>query len=154
DRTAIFHGDINAFDLRFFYVIGLSIAPVPAGDAFHCERCDHVLLRGNELNGGGRNAHARGPDAGAHETMKANQSQDLYVEGNDIHGADDNAIDLVAVQYGHVVRNRVHDSVDWCMYAKGGSAYLRIEGNRFYDCGTGGITAGQGTGFEFMSAPW
>jgi hypothetical protein len=40
------------------------------------------------------------------------------------------------------------------MYAKGGSAYLTITGNEFFDAGTGGFTAGQGTGFEFMVAPW
>lgn len=27
-------------------------------------------------------------------------------------------------------------------------------GNRFFDAGTGGFTAGQGTGFDFMTAPW
>ena len=40
------------------------------------------------------------------------------------------------------------------MYAKGGSASLTVAGNEFYDAGTGGFTAGQGTGFEFMVSPW
>jgi hypothetical protein len=40
------------------------------------------------------------------------------------------------------------------MYAKGGSAYLTVTGNEFFDAGTGGFTAGQGTGFEFMVSPW
>jgi hypothetical protein len=40
------------------------------------------------------------------------------------------------------------------MYEKGGSAYFQVEGNEFYDCGTGGFTAGQGTGFQFVVAPW
>jgi hypothetical protein len=64
------------------------------------------------------------------------------------------AVDFVAVQHGHIVGNRVHNAQDWCMYQKGGSAYFRVEGNEFYDCGTGGFTAGQGTGFQFMTAPW
>lgn len=63
-------------------------------------------------------------------------------------------MDFVAVQYGHVINNRIHNSGDWCMYTKGGSAYLIIEGNEFYDCGTGGYSAGQGTGFQFMTSPW
>jgi hypothetical protein len=33
-------------------------------------------------------------------------------------------------------------------------AYLRVEPNLIYDCGTGGFTAGQGTGFQFMTPPW
>jgi len=40
------------------------------------------------------------------------------------------------------------------MYTKGGSAYIDVVGNEVFDCGTGGITAGQGTGFEFMRSPW
>jgi len=138
-------GDINAFDLRYFYLIDFDILPSPAGDAFHCEQCDHLLMRGMELSGGSREAQ---------ETVKINQSQYVYIEDSNIHGASDNSIDFVSVQYGHVVRNSIHDAQDWCMYAKGGSAYLVVEGNTLYDCGTGGFTAGQGTGFEFMSAPW
>jgi hypothetical protein len=58
------------------------------------------------------------------------------------------------VQYGHVIGNKIHNAGDWCQYAKGGSAYLRVEGNTYTNCGTGGFTAGQGTGFQFMSSPW
>jgi len=154
DREVVFKGDINAFDLRYFYVLGVSIAPAPAGDAFHCELCNHVLLRNLELDGGGNSGNSRGAGAGAHDLLKINQSQYIYVEGCDIHGADDNPLDFVSVQYGHIARSRIHDGVDWCAYVKGGSAYFQVEGNRFYDCGTGGFTAGQGTGFEFMTSPW
>jgi hypothetical protein len=58
----------------------------------------------------------------------------------------------VAVYGGHIRANRIHDSQSWCLYVKGGSSYLLIEGNLAYNCGEGGITAGQGTGFEFMDA--
>ncbi|MFN8390752.1 MAG: right-handed parallel beta-helix repeat-containing protein [Bdellovibrionota bacterium] len=138
-------GDINMFDTSYFYLLDITIAPVPAGDAFHCEQCDHILLRRTVLNGGAR---------AAHETLKINQSHHIYIEDSDIHGADDNAIDFVAVHYGHVVRNKIHDAQDWCAYVKGGSAFLTIEANQIYNCGTGGFTAGQGTGFEFMSPPF
>jgi hypothetical protein len=144
--SATLGGDLNVFDTRYLYLIDFNIAPQPPGDAFHCERCDHVLLRGMTLNGG-RNREA-------HETVKVNQSQYLYIEDSDISGADENAIDFVAVQYGHIQGNRIHNAGDWCMYMKGGSAYFRVEGNEIYDCGTGGFTAGQGTGFEFMESPW
>jgi hypothetical protein len=144
-RSARVQGDFNIFDCRYIYLIGLDLVPDPPGDVVHFEKCDHVLVRDCHLSGGARIAQ---------ETLKANQSQYLYIEGSDIHGAFDNNIDYVAVQYGHVINNRIHDAQDWCEYTKGGSAYLVIEGNEYFDCGTGGFTAGQGTGFQFMSPPW
>ncbi len=143
--TAVLQGDINAFDVSYFYLIGLNITPSPAGDALHFEKSDHILLRNVKLNGGNRVAH---------ETLKVNQSQYFYIEDSEIMGAEDNAIDFVAVQYGHILRNKISNAQDWCMYVKGGSAYIRIEGNEIFNCGTGGFVAGQGTGFEFMTSPW
>jgi len=144
--TVTLQRDLNVFGVSYLYIRNLVIRPVPAGDAFHCEQCDHLLLSGNTINGGNSRE--------AQEALKINQSQYVYLEDNDISGAWDNAIDYVAVQYGHVVGNTVHNSGDWCQYAKGGSAYLRIEGNTYFNCGTGGFTAGQGTGFQFMTSPW
>lgn len=43
----------------------------------------------------------------------------LYIEDSDVSGAGDNPIDFVAVQYGHVLRNKIHDGNDWCIYTKG-----------------------------------
>lgn len=141
-HTAVFSADINMFGVSHFSLIGVDI--VREGDTFHCEQCDHILIHGAELSGG----------SGAHETVKINQSQYIAIEQNDIHGADDNNIDFVAVQHARVVGNRIHDAQDWCEYAKGGSASVLIRGNEIFDCGTGGVAAGQGTGFEFMVAPW
>lgn len=143
--TVTLGGDLNVFDVHHLYLVNLTIAPQPAGDALHCEQCTHLLVRDSTLSGGARVAQ---------ETIKVNQSQHVYLERNTISGAWDNAIDFVGVQYGHLVGNRVSDAGDWCAYAKGGSAYLRVEGNVFSRCGTGGFTAGQGTGFQFMSTPW
>jgi hypothetical protein len=143
--SVVLGGDLNVFDTRYLYLIGVTIRPSPAGDTFHCEQCKHILLRDSEFDGGARTAH---------ETIKFNQSQYIYLEANEIHGAYDNAIDFVAVQYGHIFSNKIHNAEDWCAYVKGGSAYLRVEANEFYNCSTGGFTAGQGTGFEFMTAPW
>ena len=109
-----------------------------------------MLLRDTTIRGTGQIATYAVPQ----EALKVNQSQHVYIEHCDISGAWDNAVDFVAVQYGHVVGSRIHRSGDWAMYAKGGSAYLTITGNEFFDAGTGGFTAGQGTGFEFMVAPW
>ncbi len=141
--TVTLQGYVNLFDVAYLYLIDLGVAN--QGDVLHCERCDHFLIRNSRFDGG---------DRAAHETIKINQSQHVYIEGSEIRGSYENAIDFVAVQYGHIVGNRIHAADDWCIYLKGGSAYFRIEGNEIYNCGTGGFTAGQGTGFEYMSSPW
>lgn len=138
---------MNIFDCRYLYLIGLRIQ-AGGGDVLHCERCDHFLIRWTQVVGADPDTY------NVQETVKVNQSQHVYVEDSDISGAWDNAVDFVAVQYGHIQGNRIHNAGDWCIYLKGGSAYFRVEGNEIYDCGTGGFTAGQGTGFEFMVAPW
>ncbi|MBP7962013.1 MAG: right-handed parallel beta-helix repeat-containing protein [Caldilineaceae bacterium] len=141
--TVTLQGYVNLFDVAYLYLIDLEVAN--QGDVLHCERCDHFLIRNSRFDGG---------DRAAHETIKINQSQHVYIEGSEIRGSYENAIDFVAVQYGHIVGNRIHAADDWCIYLKGGSAYFRIESNEIYNCGTGGFTAGQGTGFEYMSSPW
>ncbi len=151
--TAVLQGDLNIFDCRYLYLLDFTIRPAPAGDTLHLERCDHVLMRGLELDGGQWISEGQSTPV-AHDNLKVNQCQYIYLEDSNVHGADDNAVDFVAVQYGHAVGNRVHNANDWAMYVKGGSAYFRIEANEFYNAGTGGFTTGQGTGFEFMEAPW
>jgi hypothetical protein len=137
-------GGLNIFNCEYLYLIGFNIVPDPAGDALHFELCNHVLLHQVLLNSNGA----------AQETLKANQCSFVYVEKCDISGSYGTALDFVAVQYGHILGSRVHNAGDWCMYLKGGSAYFLIEGNELYDGNTGGFTAGQGTGFEFMLSPW
>ena len=139
--------DINMAGCRYIYFIGVNVTKsIEGGDTFHLERCDHILVRQCRVASAGRRL--------AQEAFKANQTQSLFVENSDISGAGDNAVDCVGVQYGHFLNNKIHDSEDWAMYLKGGSAYFRVEGNEFYDAGTGGFTAGQGTGIEYMTLPW
>jgi hypothetical protein len=132
---------INAYGLRYAYFLDIGIED--PNDPFHCERCDHLLVRGATLHG-----------SDAHETLKINQSTDVSIEGSTIGGADDNAIDFVAVRGGGIRGNTVGPAGDWCAYAKGGSAQLVVQANRFAHCGTGGFVAGQGTGLQFMEAPF
>lgn len=135
------NGNINSKNLSYVYFINLKY--ISPNDVMHFEGANHILLRGVTLN-----------STGAQETLKINQSQYIYIEDSNISGAWDNAVDFVAVQYGHVVRSKIHRASDWCMYTKGGSAYITVDSNEFFDCGTGGFTAGQGTGLQFMSSPW
>lgn len=138
---------LNIFDCRYLYLLGLHVSQ-GGGDVLHCELCDHFLLNGVTVRGTAPESYA------VQETVKVNQSQHVYIEDSDISGAWDNSVDFVGVQYGHIQGNVIHDAGDWCLYTKGGSAYFRIEGNEFHDCGNGGYTAGQGTGFEYMTSPW
>ena len=151
--SATLRAGLNVAHVAYLYLLDVDIVPQPAADVFHCEDCDHLLLRNVTFTGGARPVD--GVDAPvAHETLKVNQSTHVYVEDARIGGADDNAIDFVAVQQGHIVRSRVFGATDWCAYVKGGSASILVDSNEFTDCGTGGFTAGQGTGLQFMTAPW
>ena len=145
--TAILQGDVNLFGSSYVYFMGLDISR--DGDAFHCEQCSNILIRDTAMNG---DANPGGDQA--HETIKINQSDHIFIEDSTIAGAGDNAIDFVAVQYGHLRGNRISNSESWCAYVKGGSAYLIVAENEIYDCGEGGFTAGQGAGIEFTTSPW
>ena len=138
---------LNIYDVKYMYLIGVQVSGI-SNNVLHCEQCTYFLLRQVTIVGADPETYL------VQETLKMNQSQYVYVEESDISGAWNPALDFVSVQYGHILNNRVHNAGDWCMYLKGGSAYFRIEGNEFYGCGTGGFTAGQGTGFEFMVSPW
>lgn len=140
---------LNIFDCHHFSLDGVEVT-AGGGDVVHFDSCSFILLRNTTIRGTGDIPSYAVPQ----EALKINQSHHIYIENCDISGAWDNAIDFVGVQHGHVVGSRIHRAGDWAMYAKGGSAYLTITGNEFFDAGTGGFTAGQGTGFEFMVAPW
>jgi len=140
---------LNVFGCRRLQIDGLDFSAA-GGDVVHFDSCTHVLLRDTTIRGLGSLATYDAPQ----EALKVNQSQHVYVERCDISGAWDNAVDFVAVQFGHVVGTRIHRSGDWAMYVKGGSALITVAGNEFFDAGTGGFTAGQGTGLEFMVPPW
>ncbi|MBI4630959.1 MAG: right-handed parallel beta-helix repeat-containing protein, partial [Chloroflexi bacterium] len=134
---------INIFDVRWFYLISVQLEG-REGDVLHCEKCDHFFVQRSKIVGLGDVTKHDAPQ----ETIKINQSQYVFIEDSDVSGAFGNAIDFVAVQHAVIQRNKIHRAGDWCAYTKGGSAYIRVEANEIYDCGTGGFTAGQGTGFE------
>ncbi|MBW4438633.1 MAG: right-handed parallel beta-helix repeat-containing protein [Pleurocapsa minor GSE-CHR-MK-17-07R] len=145
-QDTVFLAPLNLFDARYVYLLNVNVAS--AADPFHCEQCDHLLLRGNTFTGSDPETYE------TQETVKINQSTNIYVEDNLISGAWDNAVDFVAVQGGHFIGNRIFNAGDWCMYLKGGSADFIVTANEIFDCGTGGFTAGQGTGFQFMTPPY
>jgi hypothetical protein len=151
-HTARLHGYLNINDIRYLYLVNLDIVTDRGygggSNVVHIASSDHILIRGSKLDG------FDGKDRQPQETLKVNQTQNLYIEDNDIAGAFWFPLDLVAVQYAHILNNRFHNSGDHCAVLKGGTAYFRVEGNEIYDCGANGFMAGQGTGFEFMVSPW
>lgn len=146
-RGSVTMASLNVFDTRYLTLRGVKIQ-ASGSDGFHCERCDYITIDNSIIRGAE-------PDSGrVGDLVKVNQSQHITITNSDISGASDNALDFVAVQYGEISGNRIHDAGDWCAYVKGGSAYIEVLGNEIYNCGTGGFTAGQGTGFQFMVSPW
>lgn len=139
---------INMFDVRYLTLNGVTIRS--QFDTFHCEKCTNISLMRSAFVGVGNPAQDQGP----HETIKINQSADIRIEDSYVAGATDNAIDLVAVNRARILRNKISQARDWCAYAKGGSSDIVFDSNIVSNCGTGGITIGQGTGLEFMVAPW
>lgn len=146
-RGSVTMASLNVYDVRYLTLRGVRIQ-ASGGDGFHCEKCDHVTIENSIIRGAPRDSGEVG------DLVKVNQSQHMAILRSDVSGAGDNAIDFVSVQHGQIIGNRIHDAGDWCAYVKGGSAYVEVIGNEIYDCGTGGFTAGQGTGFQFMTPPW
>lgn len=139
---------VNMFGVRHLSFDGIAIrSPF---DAFHCEKCSYIELRRSAFVGIGDPAKGQGPQ----ENVKINQSDHIRIIDSYLGGATDNALDLVAVQHAYIGRNTIAHAADWCAYAKGGSTDIEFDSNHVHHCGTGGITLGQGTGLQFMSAPW
>ena len=113
-RGSVTMAPLNIFDTRHLTLRGVRIAAA-AGDGFHCERCDYVTIEDAIIRGAPPSSGAIG------DLLKVNQSQHIVIRRSDVSGASDNAIDFVAVQYGSIIGNRIHDAGDWCAYAKGGS---------------------------------
>ena len=92
------------------------------------------------------------------EVLKVNQTQYLFVEDSTIGGAWHSSVDYMVVHYGHFLGNKVHTAGQWCMYMKGGTSHMRIEGNEFGDkpprtCYLG-MEVGQAANFAMMTSPW
>lgn len=151
--TVTVNGSLSLDTCSYVYLLDLTISPPASATlhhGLHISASHHILVRGVTVTGVG----SLSGRTTVKEGLKANQSQYLYVENCDLSNAWDNALDFVAVQYGHVLFNKIHTSASWAGYVKGGSAELNIEGNEFYDSPVGGFIVGGSTGFEFVVSPW
>ncbi|MBA3420800.1 MAG: right-handed parallel beta-helix repeat-containing protein [Thermoleophilaceae bacterium] len=134
---------MNVFDVRGLVLDGVTLRS--SGDVFHCERCAGVAIVRSRLIGS---------RASTHENIKANQSRDLRVRDSLISGAEQNALDFVAVRGARLTGNTFERAQDWCAYTKGGSSNVILTDNVFRGCGTGGYLAGQGSGLQYMVWPF
>lgn len=128
---------------------------------------EHIVIRGCEIDGGGVRPVRPDDDVEtvaqparrsvSGEVVKVNQCQSVFIERCDIYGTaagNGNCIDFVAVQFGHVVGCDLHGcQTDWAIYTKGGSAFIRVEGNRIHDSAKG-FSAGEGTDVASLVPPW
>lgn len=141
---------LDVLNCTYLYFSGLSFkqrSPYGGGDVVHFASCDYVHLLDVEIRG------LSGAGRMPQEALKVNQVTGMYVEDSRASVAGDNAVDFVAVQYGHVCRSQISKG-NWCMYAKGGSAFLLLDSNTVSDCGEAGLRIGQGTGFQYMTPPF
>jgi len=152
--TATVNGGLNINNVSHLYLQDVRISAGGAALAWgnnnvHFEASDHVLLRGVTIAG-------PVPDTGSElrEALKVNQCENVFVEDCDIYGGYLTGIDWVTVQGGHILNSSIHDFAgDWATYLKGGTAYIAVAGNEFYNCHLG-FSAGQATNFEIMQSPW
>ncbi len=155
--TVIIRGGLDILNVSYLYLIDMTLrggTPLPTNSSgnnlLHLAGVNHVLLRGLTMDG---------PDCdndscnNLQEVLKVNQAQYLYVENSTIGGAWHSSVDYFVVQYGHFINNNVHTAGQWCMYLKGGTSYLRIEGNEYHNCQLG-FSAGQSGNFAMMRSPW
>jgi hypothetical protein len=155
--TVTLRGGLNLNAVAYLYLLDLNLAgggDLPTNSSgnnlLHIEGGDHVLLRGLSVFGP---ACANDGCNNLQEVLKVNQTQYLYVENSQIAGAWHSVVDYFVVQYGHFRNNQVYTAGQWCMYVKGGSAYLTIEGNEFHDCQLG-FQSGQSANLAVMREPW
>jgi hypothetical protein len=155
--TVTIRGGFDLSNMSYLYLMDMTLAggmPLPTNQSgnnlLHLANMDHVLLSGMTLTGP---ACDNDSCNNLQEVLKVNQAQYFYVENSTIGGAWHSSVDYFSVQYGHFLNNTVHTAGQWCMYVKGGTAFQRLEGNKFHHCQLG-FQAGQSSNLAVMEPPW
>lgn len=159
--TATIRGGMNIDRVSHLYLLDLNMVaggPVlPTNSSYnnllHLANSDHILLRGLDLRGPSCTNEMPPCENNLQEVLKVNQVQHLYVEDSAIGGCWHSSVDFMVVQYGHLLNNSLHTAGQWCMYAKGGSAYLAVENNELANCQLG-FEAGEASNLAMMTPPW
>lgn len=156
-KSVVIRGGFDFRNVSYLYLIDLDLrgggeipVNISGNNLIHFASTDHILLRGLSVNG---------PDCdndqcnNLQEVLKVNQAQHFYVENSEFSGAWHTIVDYFSVQYGHFINSNLHTAGQWCMYVKGGSAYLNIEGNEMHHAFLG-FQAGQSSNLALMQTPW
>jgi hypothetical protein len=139
-------------DISYIYLQGLDFETDRnsdgGGNTIHFADGDHILIKNCTLNG------FDGIERKPQETLKVNQVSNIFVEDSDISGAFWFSLDYMAVRYGHIQGCKIHDASMDCLLLKGGTTQIRVESNIVYNAERFGLSAGQGSGFDFLVPPW
>ncbi|MBO0799809.1 MAG: right-handed parallel beta-helix repeat-containing protein [Blastocatellia bacterium] len=148
--TATIQGGLNVFKVNYLYLMDLNIEAgngvgTFSNDVLHFEQVYNLLMRGLKVTG-------LNP-AEFQEVIKANQCQNVYLEDSEVSGCGSTGVDFFAVQWGHIVNNRIHNAGTYGMYLKGGSGYFRVEANEIYNTQFG-FGAGEGSNISYLVPPY
>lgn len=154
--TVTVSGGLEFVDISYLYLQDLKISLVDqdaakGGTLLRFRNCDHILVRNCEIDG--PNPALPEGDKGIDDAVRFDNCQYVYVERCNIHGASEAGVRMSTVQYGHLLKNRIHEAGDWAVQLQGGSAYLRVDSNEIYDS-TQAFLAGGESNFELMRSPW
>jgi hypothetical protein len=118
---------IDVTSCKFLYFIGLNIIHNGGSQgtyAMSFRRCDHILLR---------DCHLYGSDSTSLDTAfygaRFYQCPHTYIEHCEIAHPSGAAIDLYAVEHGHIKQSDLHNFGGSGIIIRGGSAYFTIEEN-------------------------
>lgn len=104
---------------------------------------EHVVLRNITVRNIGT--------GGNHDCIKLSGLDRFFILDSDISECDDgDGIDMVGCHHGVISGNRIHDTFDGGIQAKGGSSDTIIHGNLFVDVPGRSINAGGSTGLEYF----
>jgi hypothetical protein len=155
--TVTLRGGLDVIHVAYLYFIDVTLAgggPIPVNisgnNLLHLHDIDHALVRGVTLAGPNCDNDTCN---NLQEVFKVNQAQYLYVEDSIMGGSHHTVLDYFSVQYGHVLRSQFHTAAQWGIYLKGGTAYLRLEGNELHHSALG-FQAGQSSNLAVMRPPW
>ncbi len=148
--TVTINGGLNLYDVSYLYLLDINVVAGGGAGAFsnnvlHIDKGKIVVLRGLAIRGANRDEFQ--------EVLKVGRSTHIFVEDNEISGAFSTVVDYVAVHWGHIINNRIHDAGKWGMYLKGGSGHIRVEANEIYET-VFGFSAGEGSGISYLEPPY
>ena len=137
---------IEGFTIRDAAIHGMNLDD--GGD--YATPAHHIVLRNLTIRDAG--------SGGNNDCIKMSGVDDFWIEGSDVAGCDRGEIvDMVGCHRGVIRGNTFADAVRNGVQTKGGSADVRIHGNRFRRIPGRAVNAGGSTGLEFfrpLDAPY